>query len=86
MDRMEMDKKAIGLLSAWDPLEKGEGAYEEEIQSVVEALHEHDHPADLAKSIREIYEKTSSLWIPLEECVQISYKLVAVKYEAEKIV
>lgn len=80
-----MDKKAKSLLEAWDPFDEGEKACELEIIDVIAELHKLDHPADLAKEIRKIYEHSHELWIPLEQCVQISYKLLAVKYEAKDI-
>ena len=86
MQTIEMNKKAIVLLEQWDPFHKGKKAYELEIVDVVADLQRLDHPTDLAKRIREIYEQTNKLWIPIEDCVQISYKLLAVKYEAKCIV
>ncbi|KAA0944374.1 DUF1871 family protein [Sporosarcina sp. ANT_H38] len=81
-----MNKKAVALLGQWDPFEAGPKAYELEIADVVSDLHRLDHPTDLAKRIREIYEHSYGLWIPIEDCVQISYKLLAIKYEAKCIV
>lgn len=86
MKTMEMNKKASAVLESWDPFQVGKNAYEFEIIDVVAALHQFDHPVDLAKSIREIYKHAYELWIPLEECVQVSYKLMAIKYEAKCIV
>ncbi|MFJ7935758.1 DUF1871 family protein [Sporosarcina sp. NPDC096371] len=86
METIEMNKKAIYLLEQWDPFEAGPKAYELEIVDVVSELHRLDHPTDLAKRIREIYEHTYQLWIPIEKCMKISYKLLAIKYEAKCIV
>jgi hypothetical protein len=86
METFEMNKKAINLLEQWDPFDEGRKAYELEIVDVLAELHRLDHPADLAKKIREIYEHSYEMWIPLEKCVQISYKLLAIKYEAKCIV
>ena len=86
MHTIEMNKKAVALLEQWDPFKAGPKAYELEIGDVVSDLHRLDHPTDLAKRIREIYEHTYQLWIPIENCVQISYKLLAIKYEAKCIV
>lgn len=85
MEMVQMNKKAISILEKWDPFDEGSKAYEHEIMDIVAELHKIDHPADLAKRIREIYEHTHELWIPIEKCVQISYKLLAVKYEAKCI-
>ena len=81
-----MNKKVMFLLDEWDPFLEGPGAYELEISRVVEGLHELDHPTDLAKQIRDVYEQSYKLWIPIEDCIQISYKLLAVKYEAKCII
>lgn len=86
MNIIGMNRKVVALLEQWDPFEKGPKAYQSEITDVVQALHQIDYPADLAKKIREIYERTSQLWIPIEKCVHIAYKLLAVKYEANSIV
>ena len=86
MQTIEINKKAVALLEKWDPFREGTKAYELEIVDVVVELHSIDHPADLAKKIREIYEHSYGIWIPLEDCVQISYKLLAIKYEAKCIV
>lgn len=86
MQTVEMNKKAIHLLEEWDPFLKGPDAYELEIADVVAELHLLDHPTDLAKRIREIYEHSYAIWIPLEDCMQISYKLLAVKFEAKCII
>jgi len=83
---IEMNKKAIAILEQWDPFEAGAKAYALEIADVVADLHRLDHPTDLAKRIRAIYEHSFELWIPIENCVQISYKLLAIKYEAKCIV
>lgn len=86
METIEMNKKAVALLEEWDPFKEGREAYVTEIADVVAELHSLDHPVDLAKKIREIYEHSYEVWIPIENCVQISYKLLAIKYEAKKIV
>lgn len=86
MQTIEMNKQAVVLLEQWDPFEEGPKAYELEIADVVAELHRLDHPVDLAKKIREIYEYSYKIWIPIEKCVQISYKLLAIKFEAKCIV
>lgn len=86
MEIIAMDKKASTVLKSWDPFQVGKDGYDLEILEVVEALHQFDHPVDLAKSIREIYNHAHEMWIPLEKCVEVSYKLMAIKYEAKCIV
>lgn len=86
MQTVEMNRRAAGLLKTWDPFQRVEGAYEEEIAHILAGLSQFDHPTELAKQIREVYEQSYEVWIPLEKCVEISYKLLAVKYEAKCIV
>lgn len=81
-----MDKKAMAVLTAWDPLQKGQQAYEHEVIDVVNALHQIDHPTDLAKKIRDIYAHSFKFWIPIEKCVEVSYQLLAIKYKEKRIV
>lgn len=81
-----MNRKAVALLEEWDPFQVGKDAYDTEIADVVSELHHIDHPTDLAKRIREIYEHSYEVWIPIEKCMQIAYKLLAIKYEAKCIV
>ncbi|WP_411567651.1 DUF1871 family protein [Sporosarcina sp. GW1-11] len=81
-----MNKRAVVLLKEWDPFQAGKDGYDLEIADVVSELERIDHPTDLAKCIREVYEHSYEIWIPLEKCMDISYKLLAVKYEAKSIV
>ncbi|MBD7945705.1 DUF1871 family protein [Psychrobacillus sp. FSL K6-2684] len=86
MDTIEMNRKAVWLLQEWDPFKFGIDAYETEIADVVASLHDIDHPSELARKIQEVYEHSFEQWIPLEKCVEISYKLIALKYEMKCII
>ncbi|PUB15805.1 uncharacterized protein DUF1871 [Paenisporosarcina sp. OV554] len=86
MENIEMNRKSVKLLQMWDPFNMGPDAYDTETADVVAALQGIDHPSELAKRIQEVYEHSYEQWIPLEQCVQIAYKLIAVKYEAKCIV
>lgn len=86
MENIEMNRKAVRLLQTWDPFKMGSDAYDTETADVVAALQGIDHPTELAKRIQEVYEHSYEMWIPIEQCVQIAYKLIAVKYEAKCIV
>jgi len=86
MENIEMNRKAVKLLQTWDPFNMGVHAYDTETADVVAALQWIDHPTELAKRIQEVYEHSYEQWIPIEQCVQIAYKLIAVKYEAKCIV
>lgn len=86
MDTGEMNRRAVRIMEEWDPFRIGADSYDTEIMDVVEALEVHDDPSDLAKKIQSIYEFTFDQWIPLERCVEISYKLLAIKFEAKSII
>lgn len=82
MDIIEINHFAADILDRWDPFGQGPGAYDLEIADVIEALHKAVHPSELAKQIRLIYEHSFELWIPHEACMEVSYKLIALKYGA----
>ena len=81
-----MNRAAIELLEKWDPFNLGEDSYDTETADVVAALQGIDDPSQLAKVIQRIYEHSFEEWIPFEKCVAISYKLIAIKFEAKCIV
>lgn len=83
MDITEMNRRAAQLLEEWDPFNLGEGQYDTEIGEVLANFQSIDHPTDLAKSIQMTYESSFARWIPIEKCMDLSYKLFAVKYEAK---
>ncbi|MEK4486832.1 DUF1871 family protein [Psychrobacillus sp. FSL H8-0484] len=86
MDSIEMNRKAVWILQQWDPFNIGVDGYETETADVVTDLQSIDHPSELAKRIQGIYEHSFEQWIPLEKCVEISYKLIALKYEMKCII
>ncbi len=86
MQTIEMNRRAVLILASWDPFQLGPEAYDTETADVVAALQGIDHPSDLAKKIQTVYEHSFEKWIPLEQCMQIAYKLIAVKFEAKCIV
>ncbi|WP_338048381.1 DUF1871 family protein [Planococcus salinus] len=81
-----MNKRAVRILKQWDPFSVGEQMYRAEIEDAVMALQVLDDPSELAKKIRSIYGFSFNKWIPIEKCVDISYKLLALKYEAKHII
>lgn len=81
-----MNQKAKLALIEWDPFQIGEKGYETESADVVAALQSIDDPTELAKVIQKVYEHSFELWIPFEKCVEISYKLIAIKFEAKCII
>ncbi|WP_019413063.1 DUF1871 family protein [Paenisporosarcina sp. TG20] len=86
MENIEMNRKAVKILQLWDPFNLGSEAYDTEAADVVADLQGIDHPTELAKRIQVVYEHSFEQWIPIEKCVQIAYKLIAVKFESNCIV
>ena len=86
MDASEMNRRAVVVLEEWDPFTIGTEGYDLEIVDVITQLQVLDHPSELAKEIQSIYGISFEKWIPLEQCVDISYKLIALKYEAKHII
>lgn len=86
MENIEMNKKAVQVLAAWDPFNLGEESYETETADVVAALQSIDNPSDLGKVIQRVYEHSFEQWIPFEQCVEMAYKLIAIKFEAKCII
>lgn len=86
MDKSEMNRKAVRTMEEWDPFSIGGELYVTEIINVLAQLHVLDDPTDLAKQIQSIYQLSFKKWIPLEQCVDISYKLLALKFEAKCII
>lgn len=80
-----MNKAANELLKEWDPFQLGVESYDTEAADVVAALQNIDDPTELAKIIQRVYEHSFEEWIPFEKCVSISYKLIAIKFEAKCI-
>lgn len=86
MENIEMNQKAVTLLAEWDPFNLGMDSYDTETADVVAALQGIDDPTELAKVIQTVYEHSYEQWIPFEKCVAISYKLIAIKFEAKCII
>ncbi|WP_282021103.1 DUF1871 family protein [Planomicrobium okeanokoites] len=82
----EMNKQAGIIMEEWDPLALGGGMYSNPIIDVIEQLQLLDDPSGLAKQIQSIYQISFGIWIPLEKCVAVSYKLLALKFEANNII
>lgn len=82
----EMNRQATYIMDEWDPFSAGSGHYDTEITGVLAQLQLLDDPSSLAKQIQRIYKSSFPQWIPLEKCVEISYKLLALKFEAKSII
>lgn len=86
VENIEMNRKAVSTLAQWDPFKLGEDSYDTETADVVAALQGINDSSDLAKVIQHVYEHSFEQWIPLEDCVNIARKLIAIKYEATCII
>ena len=86
VENVLMNKKAKLALMKWDPFQIGEDAYELESGDVIPALQEIDDPTELARVIQKVYEQSFEIWIPFEDCVEIAYQLIAIKFEAKSII
>ncbi|MBQ0139055.1 MAG: DUF1871 family protein [Kurthia sp.] len=83
MDVIVMNRKAIHIIQNWNPFKLDDFSYETEAADVVAVLQNVDDPSILGKKIQEIFEQSFEQWIPFEKCVEISYKLLALKFEAK---
>lgn len=81
-----MNRKAKLALMQWDPFQIGEDRYETETSDVVAALQTIDDPTELARVIQRVYEFSFEIWIPFDKCVEMAYKLIAIKFEAKCII
>ena len=79
MHQIEMNKQAVRVLEDWDPFQLGSGNYAAEAADVVAFLQGADHPSDVAHHIQLVYEHSFEQWIALEKCMEVSYKLIALK-------
>lgn len=79
MHPVEMNKKAVRVLEEWDPFHLGPDQYAAETADVVAFLQGAIHPSDVAHHIQRVYEHSFIEWIPLEKCMDIAYKLIALK-------
>lgn len=86
MGTEEMNKQAGIIMEEWDPFALGRSVYNNEIFDVIAQLQLLDDPSSLAKQIQSIYQLSFGIWIPLEKCVAVSYKLLALKFEAKSII
>lgn len=82
----EMNLRAGKIMEKWDPFAIGSDKYSEQITGVLAQLQLLDDPSSLAKKIQSIYQLAYGIWIPLEKCVAVSYKLLALKFEAKSII
>lgn len=86
MDVIVMNRKAIHIIQQWNPFNLVDFSYETEAADVVAKLQNIDDPSELGKEIQMVFEHSFEQWIPLEKCVDLSYKLLALKFEAKCVI
>jgi hypothetical protein len=75
--------KFVDTLNEWDPFQLKNGSYDTEIADTIQAIHELDNPAILAKRIQSIYEFSFEKIIPMESCLKTAMDLLLIKNNSE---
>jgi len=75
--------KFVDRLNEWDPLHLTSGSYDTEIADTIQAVHELDIPAMLARRIQSIYEFSFEKIIPMDSCLQVAKDLLFIKNSSE---
>ncbi|MCH6269389.1 MULTISPECIES: DUF1871 family protein [Neobacillus] len=76
---IQTNLKIVDLLNEWNPFQLTNASYETEIADVIQAVHELDEPAKLARRIQDIYEFSFERIIPLENCLKMAEELLTIK-------
>jgi hypothetical protein len=69
----------VDVLNEWNPFDLKNGSYETEIADVIQAIHELDDAAKLAKRIQTIYEFSFEKMIPMRHCLKMADDLLFIK-------
>ncbi|MEH7255180.1 MULTISPECIES: DUF1871 family protein [Bacillaceae] len=76
---MKTNLQFVDVLNEWDPFHLKNGNYDTEIADTIQAIHELDHPEDLAARIQSIYEFSFEKAIPIDRCLKVANQLLAIK-------
>lgn len=79
MEIQQTNLLLVYTLDQWDPFGVGPGNYDTEIADSVQAVHDLDDQVKLARKIQSIYEFSFEEIIPLENCIEISERLLEIK-------
>lgn len=79
METQQTNLLLVYTLDQWDPFGVGPGNYDTEIADSVQAVHALDDQVKLARRIQLIYEFSFEEIIPLENCKEISGRLLEIK-------
>lgn len=69
----------VNTINEWDPFALGACNYETEIADIVQAVHDLQDGAKLARKIQAIFEFSFEQLLPLEDCSEIAGKLLEIK-------
>ncbi|WP_079507199.1 DUF1871 family protein [Mesobacillus jeotgali] len=81
MESKELSYKLIKVLNKWDPFKVGEGQFDPEIADILQAVHDYDEPAKIARRIQSVFEFSFEQLLPYEQCLKIANTLVSIKNE-----
>ncbi|KAF0824253.1 hypothetical protein ABE29_01895 [Cytobacillus firmus] len=79
MQMQQTNLLLVYTLDQWDPFGVGPGNYDTEIADSIQAVHDLDDQVELARAIQSIYEFSFEEIIPLENCKEISGRLLEIK-------
>ncbi|MFE4525777.1 DUF1871 family protein [Cytobacillus firmus] len=79
MEIQQTNLLLVYTLDQWDPFGVGPGNYDTEIADSIQAVHDLDDQVELARAIQSIYEFSFEEIIPLENCKEISGRLLEIK-------
>ncbi|WP_040203867.1 DUF1871 family protein [Neobacillus jeddahensis] len=69
----------VDVLNEWDPFHINGGGYDTEIADTIQAVHVLNDPAALAGRIQTIYGFSFEKVIPMDQCLKIAERLLAIK-------
>lgn len=78
MDNIDIQREAEHMLAQWNALK----LEDDQAVKLFEALQETFDPSALENQIQRIYETSSQMWLPIEECIDTARKLIVLKLAA----
>lgn len=79
MQIQQLNIQLVNTINKWDPFGLGAGNYDTEIADIVQAVHDLQDGAKLARKIQAIFEFSFEQLLPLEDCNEIAAKLLEIK-------
>jgi hypothetical protein len=81
LESKELSYKLINVLNKWDPFKIGEGQFDPEIADILQAVHDHDDAAKIARRIQSVFEFSFEQLLPYEQCLSVANTLLIIKNE-----